>query len=49
VDAELGTLEPGKRADLVIAEGDPLDVAGLGKRVLAVYQDGILVSEGHPL
>jgi imidazolonepropionase-like amidohydrolase len=39
----LGTLEPGKRADLVVVEGDPLDVRGLGERIVAVYQDGELV------
>lgn len=46
VDAELGTLEPGKRADLVIVSGDPLDVRDLGSRVQAVYKDGLLVSGG---
>ncbi len=43
LDAELGTLEPGKRADLVVIEGDPLDVATLTDRVVAVYQDGVRV------
>jgi imidazolonepropionase-like amidohydrolase len=43
---ELGTLEPGKRADLVVVDGDALDVGGLGDRVRAVYQDGVLVSGG---
>ena len=37
---ELGTLEPGKRADLVIVDGDVLDVATLGDRVVEVYKDG---------
>ena len=40
LDADLGTLEPGKRADLVVVEGDPLDVATLDHRIHAVYQDG---------
>jgi imidazolonepropionase-like amidohydrolase len=40
---ELGTLEPGKRADLVVVAGDPLDVAGIGDRVERVYQDGARV------
>jgi imidazolonepropionase-like amidohydrolase len=44
LEEELGTLEPGKRADLVIIGGDPLDVAGLGDRVESVYQDGVRVS-----
>jgi imidazolonepropionase-like amidohydrolase len=43
LDAELGTLEPGKRADLVVVDGDPLDVASLDQRIEAVYQDGTRV------
>jgi imidazolonepropionase-like amidohydrolase len=35
-----GTVEPGKRADLVVVEGDPFDVDDIGERVAAVYQDG---------
>lgn len=44
LEAELGTLEPGKRADLVVVGGDPLDIATLPDRIGAVYQDGVLVS-----
>lgn len=44
LDAELGTLEPGKIADLVIVHGDALDIHDLGSRIRAVYQDGVLVS-----
>ena len=40
---DLGTLQPGKRADLVVVTGDPLDPVGLGARVEAVYQDGARV------
>jgi imidazolonepropionase-like amidohydrolase len=40
VDDELGTVEPGKRADLVVVDGDPLDITRLGERVTAVYRDG---------
>jgi len=43
LDDELGTLEPGKRADLVIVDGDPLDFSTLGERVESVYQDGVRV------
>src|ERR671915_706653 len=43
LEEELGTLEPGKRADLVVVDGDPLDVATLAERVEAVYQDGARV------
>jgi imidazolonepropionase-like amidohydrolase len=40
---ELGTLEPGKRADVVILEGDPLDFEKLPQRIRAVYKDGVRV------
>lgn len=42
---ELGTIEAGKRADLVVLDGDPFDFAGFRDRIRAVYQDGRLVSE----
>ena len=40
LEKELGTLETGKRADLVVVDGDPLDVANLDQRISAVYKDG---------
>jgi imidazolonepropionase-like amidohydrolase len=43
VQDELGTIEAGKRADLVVIEGDPRDVKGLGDRVRQVWQDGVRV------
>ncbi len=43
LDTELGTVEPGKRADLVVVAGDPLELAGLSERVAAVYKDGVRV------
>jgi imidazolonepropionase-like amidohydrolase len=46
VDRELGTIERGKRADLVVIDGDPLDLRGLGQRVLAVWMDGARVDSG---
>jgi imidazolonepropionase-like amidohydrolase len=42
---ELGTIEPGKRADLVVVSGDPLDFRDLAARIERVYQDGRLVAE----
>jgi imidazolonepropionase-like amidohydrolase len=45
LDGELGTIEPGKRADLVVVDGDPYDFATLRSRITAVYQDGRLVHE----
>lgn len=41
--AELGTLEAGKRADLVILAGDPLQDVHNYRRVVAVMKDGVLV------
>jgi imidazolonepropionase-like amidohydrolase len=40
---ELGTLEPGKRADVVALEGDPFDFEKLPERIRAVYKDGARV------
>ena len=40
---ELGTLEPGKRADVVVLEGDPFDFDRLPERIRAVYKDGVRV------
>jgi imidazolonepropionase-like amidohydrolase len=40
VDGEVGTIEPGKRADLVVLDGDPYDFAGMRERIDQVWQDG---------
>lgn len=40
---ELGTLEPGKRADVVVIDGDALDLATLSDRVEQVWKDGVRV------
>jgi imidazolonepropionase-like amidohydrolase len=45
---ELGTIEPGKRADLVVVSGDPFDFSDLAGRIERVYQDGRLVVDGTP-
>jgi len=45
LERELGTLEPGKRADLVVVAGDALDFTELPRRIERVYQDGRLVVE----
>ncbi len=37
---ELGTVEVGKRADLVLVAGDPLDFSTLSERVEQVWKDG---------
>lgn len=46
VDEELGSLEPGKRADVVVLEGDSGDLSGLAGRVREVWQDGERVVVG---
>src|SRR3954454_20465323 len=48
LDEELGSLEPGKRADVVVLRGDPFDVTSLAERVEQVWQDGRLVAD-HPV
>lgn len=40
-----GSLQPGKRADVVIASGTALDVAGLGERIRYVLQAGRIMVE----
>jgi imidazolonepropionase-like amidohydrolase len=36
----LGTVEPGKRADLVLVEGDPFELVSLAGRIRGVYVEG---------
>ncbi len=43
LDRELGTLQPGKRADLVVVEGDPLDLEALPSAIAEVWKDGVRV------
>jgi imidazolonepropionase-like amidohydrolase len=45
VSDELGTLEPGKRADVVVIEGDALEVATIRDRIRQVWKDGALAAE----
>ena len=37
---DLGSLEPGKRGDVVVLDGDPADLTGLAGRVREVWLDG---------
>jgi imidazolonepropionase-like amidohydrolase len=46
VAGELGSVEPGKRADVVVLDGDATDLTGLSGRVREVYRDGVLVAAG---
>src|SRR4029077_9092065 len=43
LDHELGTIERGKRADLIVVSGDPLEFGDLERRIERVYQDGRMV------
>ena len=40
---ELGTIEAGKRADLVVVRGDPFDFPTLKDRIREVWKDGVRV------
>ena len=44
LESELGTLEPGKRADVVVVDGDPYDVTTLKDRIRDVWKDGARVA-----
>ncbi len=44
LDHEVGTLAPGRRADFVVVDGDPLRFTSLRDRIRDVYQDGERVS-----
>lgn len=43
IDDELGTIEVGKIADLVVVAGDPYDFATLADRIEQVWKDGVRV------
>jgi imidazolonepropionase-like amidohydrolase len=47
-EADSGSLEEGKRADLVVVDGDPFAFDDLRERIVAVYQGGRLVAGGLP-
>jgi imidazolonepropionase-like amidohydrolase len=40
LEGELGSIEEGKRADLVVVGGDPFEFKTLSERIEAVYKDG---------
>jgi imidazolonepropionase-like amidohydrolase len=43
LEDELGTLAPGKRADVVIVDGNPFEFEKLPGRIRTVYKDGVRV------
>ena len=45
---EIGRIAPGFVADLVVVDGDPLDVTGLTSRIRDVYRDGRRVGPSVP-
>jgi imidazolonepropionase-like amidohydrolase len=45
--AEVGTLEPGMRADLIAVEGDPLADVSVLQRVTFVMKDGVVHKDGR--
>jgi imidazolonepropionase-like amidohydrolase len=47
LDGDRGTIEAGKRADIVIARGDALDIEDLEHRIRTVIQNGKVVSENE--
>jgi imidazolonepropionase-like amidohydrolase len=49
ISAEVGTLEPGKRADLILIEGNPLDDLDVLSRVRWVIRDGRVVARDGSL
>lgn len=49
LDAEIGTVEPGKRADLIVLKDNPLSEVSAVRRVAGVIQDGhIIRADGLP-
>jgi cytosine/adenosine deaminase-related metal-dependent hydrolase len=42
-DDELGTIEPGKRADLLVLDGDPLTDVENYRRITQLVKDGAVV------
>jgi imidazolonepropionase-like amidohydrolase len=46
VEDDLGTIREGKLADLIVVDGDPLDVSQLQDRIVGVYKGGELVGPG---
>lgn len=45
IEDQVGTLEPGKRADVAVFRGTELNVSDLRPRVTKVLQDGVVVSQ----
>ena len=48
VGADLGTVEVGKIADLIVVSGNPLEDINNVRRLQMVFKDGVLVSDKRP-
>lgn len=48
IDDQLGTIEPGKLADLVAVKGNPIDNISLMKEVSFVMKDGVIYKNESP-
>lgn len=46
IDKQVGTLEVGKQADILILDGNPLEDIGATKRIRMVLRDGVEVNRG---
>jgi imidazolonepropionase-like amidohydrolase len=44
MSGDVGTIAPGKRADVVVVSGDPLNFEKLSERIETVYKDGVRVA-----
>jgi imidazolonepropionase-like amidohydrolase len=47
IDHEVGTLQPGRRADLIALDGDPLKDMTALERVRLVMKDGVVYDGAH--
>ena len=45
LSTEIGTLEPGKRADIIAVQGDPLSDVTVLKQVRFVMKDGRVIKQ----
>ena len=50
LEDEIGTVRPGRRADLLVLDGDPLADLGATRRIRHLLQDGELrIRDGAPV
>ena len=49
IEATRGTLQPGKRADLIVLAGNPLNDITNTRSIVAIYHDGRTVTPRVPV